>query len=158
MMITLLKKEIIVVKKIMTIEEKRYSTVCSNYLKAFGGILNQIGEGIDSLNSCERTMQVKRSIDKFIETLYNQAASKDIGAECETVKHARDKSEFIKRVIEKWKKQVMEEVLNGVFARRQKELINTKHLNSGHEAASNGGVHEAKKRMKREGIVFSYCS
>ncbi|WP_225416071.1 MULTISPECIES: hypothetical protein [unclassified Wolbachia] len=62
--------------------------------------------------------------------------------------------------MEKRRKQIMGEVLSGMFAQQQKELMNAKHLSHGHEAASDGDVHKAKKRMKsfKGSVVFSYCS
>ncbi len=39
----------------------------------------------------------------------------------------------------------MGEVLSGMFAQQQKELMNAKHLSHEHEAASDEDVHEAKK-------------
>ncbi|KDB19195.1 hypothetical protein wGmm_0582 [Wolbachia endosymbiont of Glossina morsitans morsitans] len=98
-------------------------------------------------------MQIKRSIDRLIETLYSQAASEDIDAEFETTKHTRDKSESMKRVREKRRKQVIEEVLSSMFAQQQKELINAKQ----HETAKDGDVHEAKEKVKSSirGVLFS---
>ncbi|MDM8334801.1 hypothetical protein [Wolbachia pipientis] len=126
-----------------------------DYLKVFEGILNQIDEGIDNLDSYERTMQVKRSIDRLIETLYSQAASEDIDAEFETTKHTRDKSESMKRVMEKRRKQIMEEMLSGIW--QQKELMNVKHLSHGHETAHDEDVLRAKAGMKSsiKGVLFS---
>ncbi|MDG7057517.1 MAG: hypothetical protein LKM43_05250 [Wolbachia endosymbiont of Penenirmus auritus] len=138
-------------------KEKDITQYVQDYLKAFEDILTQIDEKIDNLDSYERTMQVKRSIDRLIETLYSQAASEDIDAEFETTKHTRDKSESKKRVMEKRRKQIMEEVLSGMFAQQQKELMNAKHLSHGHETAHDGDVHEAKRRMKSsiKGVLFS---
>ncbi|WP_395463664.1 hypothetical protein [Wolbachia endosymbiont of Cantharis cryptica] len=133
-------------------KEKDIAQYVQDYLKAFEDILNQIDEGIDNLDSYERTMQIKRSIDRLIETLYSQAASEDIDAEFETTKHTRDKSESIKRVREKRRKQAIEEVLSSI--QQQKEL-NAKRLSHGHE--KDGDVHEAKARMKSSirGVLFS---
>ncbi|MGL9762604.1 MAG: hypothetical protein ACR5LB_10890, partial [Wolbachia sp.] len=103
-------------------KEKDITQYVQNYLKAFEDILTQIDEEIDNLDSYERTMQVKRSIDMLIETLYSQAAYEDIDVELEPTKHTRDKSESKKRVMEKRRKQIMEEVLSGMFAQQQKEL------------------------------------
>ncbi|WP_265033702.1 hypothetical protein [Wolbachia endosymbiont (group A) of Sicus ferrugineus] len=136
-------------------EDKQYIIqYIQDYLKAFEDILNQIDEGIDNSDSYERTMQIKRSIDRLIETLYSQAASEDIDAEFETTKHTRDKSESMKRVREKRRKQAIEEVLSSMFAQQQKELMNAKHLSHGHETAHND---EAKKRVKSSirGVLFS---
>lgn len=125
-----------------------------DYLKSFEDILSKIDEGVDNLDSYERTMQVKRSIDRLIETLYSQAASEDIDAEFETTKQTRDKSESKKRVLEKRKKQMKEEVLSSVFAQQQKELMNNRQK---HEAASDGDIQKAKARMKSSirGVLFS---
>lgn len=121
------------------------------YLKPFEDILSQIDEGVDNLDSYERTMQVKRSIDRLIETLYSQAASEDIDVELETTKHTRDKSESKKRVLEKRKKQLMEEILS---FQQQKELMNSRER---HEVASDGDVQKAKARVKSSirGVLFS---
>lgn len=135
------------------LEEQRKEI--QDYLKLFEDILSQIDEGIDNLDSYERTMQVKRSIDRLIETLYSQAASEDIDAEFETTKHTRDKSESKKRVMEKRKKQVMEEILSGMFAQQQKELMNAKRLNQGHEAASDGDIQKARMKSSIRGVLFS---
>ncbi|CAN2134828.1 Putative uncharacterized protein [Wolbachia pipientis] len=139
-------------------EDKQYIIqYIQDYLKVFEDILNQIDEGIDNSDSYERTMQIKRSIDRLIETLYSQAASEDIDAEFETTKHTRDKSESMKRVREKRRKQVIEEVLSSMFAQQQKELMNAKHLSHGHETAKDGDVHEAKEKVKSSirGVLFS---
>ncbi|MGL9759555.1 MAG: hypothetical protein ACR5LA_12880 [Wolbachia sp.] len=128
-------------------EDKQYIVkYIQDYLKVFEDILNQIDEGIDNLDSYERTMQVKRSIDRLIETLYSQAASEDIDAELETTKHTRDKLESMKRVREKRRKQVIEEVLSGMLVQQQKEHE--------HETAHDD---EAKKRVKSSirGVLFS---
>ncbi|WP_341819590.1 hypothetical protein [Wolbachia endosymbiont (group A) of Brachyopa scutellaris] len=133
-------------------EDKQYIIqYIQEYLKAFEDILNQIDEGIDNSDSYERTMQIKRSIDRLIETLYSQADSEDIDAEFETTKHTRDKSESMKRVREKRRKQVIEEVLSSMFAQQQKELMNAKHE---HETTHDD---EAKKRVKSSirGVLFS---
>ncbi|QOD38215.1 hypothetical protein [Candidatus Wolbachia massiliensis] len=138
-------------------KEKDVVQCAQDYLKAFEDILTQVDEEIDSLDSYERTMQVKRSIDRLIETLYSQAASEDIDVELETTKHTRDKSESMKRVMEKRRKQVMEEVLSSMFAQQQKELMNTTHLSHGHETAKDGDAHEAKRQIKSSirGVLFS---
>lgn len=139
-------------------EDKQYVVqYVQDYLKAFEDILDQIDEGIDKLDSYERTMQIKRSIDRLIETLYSQAASEDIDAELETTKHTRDKSASMKRIREKRRNQVIEEVLSGMFAQQQKDLMNAKHLGHGHETAKDGDVHEAKEKMKSsiKGVLFS---
>ncbi|MFP3036319.1 MAG: hypothetical protein ACEY3A_05050 [Wolbachia sp.] len=138
-------------------KEKDITQYVQDYLKAFEDILTQIDEEIDNLDSYERTMQVKRSIDRLVETLYSQAASEDIDVEFETTKHTRNKSEFKQRIMEKRSKQIMEEVLSGMFAQQQKALMNAKHLSHGHETAHDGDVHEAKRRMKSsiKGVLFS---
>ncbi|MCA4773977.1 hypothetical protein [Wolbachia endosymbiont of Mansonella perstans] len=139
------------------LKEKDTTQYVQDYLKAFEGILAQIDEEIDNLDSYERTMQVKRSIDRLIETLYSQAASEDIDVEFGATKHTRDKSESKKRVMEKRRKQIMEEVLSGMFTQQQKELMNVKHLSYGHETAHDEGVIRAKVRMKSsiKGVLFS---
>ncbi|WP_246210002.1 hypothetical protein [Wolbachia endosymbiont of Atemnus politus] len=132
--------------------EEQQKDIVQDYLKAFENILTQIDEGIDNLGSFERTMQVKRSIDRLIETLYSQSASKNIDTELETTKHSRDKLESKKRVMEKRKKQVMEEILSGI--QQQKELMNAKE---GHEVASDEDIQRTKARMKSSirGVLFS---
>ncbi|GFR13126.1 uncharacterized protein TNCT_419921 [Trichonephila clavata] len=135
------------------LEEQRKEI--QDYLKLFEDILSQIDEGIDNLDSYERTMQIKRSIDRLIETLYSQAASEDIDAEFETTKHTRDKSESMKRVKEKRRKQAIEEVLSSMFAQQQKELMNAKHLSHGHEAASDGDIQKARMKSSIRGVLFS---
>ncbi|MGL9762534.1 MAG: hypothetical protein ACR5LB_10495, partial [Wolbachia sp.] len=77
--------------------------------------------------------------------------------ELEPTKHTRDKSESKKRVMEKRRKQIMEEVLSGMFAQQQKELMNAKHLSHGHETAHDEDVLKAKVRMKSsiKGVLFS---
>ncbi|NSX83759.1 hypothetical protein GOM44_05915, partial [Wolbachia endosymbiont of Atemnus politus] len=133
--------------------EEQQKDIVQDYLKAFEDILTQIDEEIDNLDSYERTMQVKRSIDRLIETLYSQAASEDIDAEFETTKHTRNKLESKKRVMEKRKKQVMEEILSGI--QQQKELMNAKRLNQGHEAASDGDIQKARMKSSIRGVLFS---
>ena len=135
------------------LEEQRKEI--QDYLKLFEDILSQIDEGIDNLDSYERTMQIKRSIDRLIETLYSQAASEDIDAEFETTKHTRDKSESMKRGREKRRKQAIEEVLSSMFAQQQKELMNAKHLSHGHEAASDGDIQKARMKSSIRGVLFS---
>lgn len=135
------------------LEEQRKKI--QDYLKPFEDILNQIDEGVDNLDSYERTMQVKRSIDRLIETLYSQAASEDIDAEFETTKQTRDKSESKKRVMEKRKKQVMEEILSGMFVQQQKEMMNAKRLNQGYEAASDRDIQKARMKSSIRGVLFS---
>ncbi|MGL9718084.1 MAG: hypothetical protein ACR5K9_05325 [Wolbachia sp.] len=132
-------------------QEEQQKDIVQDYLKAFEDILSQIDEEIDNLDSYERTMQVKRSIDRLIETLYSQAASEDIDAEFETTKHTRDKSESKKRVMEKRKKQMTEEILSSMFAQQQKELMNAKRLNQGHEAASD---EKARIKSSVRGVLF----
>ncbi|WP_341808234.1 hypothetical protein [Wolbachia endosymbiont (group E) of Neria commutata] len=128
-----------------------------DYLKDFENILNQIDEGIDKLDSYERTMQIKRSIDRLIETLYSQAASEDINTELETTKNTSDKSASVKRIREKRRKRLVEEILSSMFAQEQKGLINAKHLGHRHETAKDGDVHEAKEKVKSSirGVLFS---
>ncbi len=90
-------------------------------------------------------MQVKRGIDRLIETLYSWAVSEDIDIEFKTAKHNRDKLESMRKSHRKTKEKIMGEVLSGMFAQQQKELMNAKHLSHEHEAASDEDVHEAKK-------------
>jgi hypothetical protein len=136
-------------------EDKQYIIEqIQDYLKDFENILNQIDEGIDKLDSYERTMQIKRSIDRLIETLYSQAASEDINAELATTKHTSNKSASVKRIKEKRRKQVIEEVLSGMFAQEQREL---KPLGHEYETAKSGDIHEAKEQVKFsiKGVLFS---
>ncbi|WCR58352.1 hypothetical protein [Wolbachia endosymbiont of Ctenocephalides felis wCfeJ] len=139
-------------------QQEKIERYVQDYLEAFEAILNQVDEEIDNLDSYERTMQVKRSIDRLIETLYSQAASEDIDAEFETTKHTRDRSESMKRVAEKRKKQIMEEVLSSMFAQQQKEMMNAKHLSHRHETTPHDeDVLKAKARIKSsiKGVLFS---
>lgn len=139
-------------------EEKQYIIQqIQDYLKDFENVLNQIDEGIDKLDSYERTMQIKRSIDRLIETLYSQAASEDINAELETTKNTSDKSASVKRIREKRRKRLVEEILSSMFAKKQNAIINTKHLTHGHETGKDEDVHEAKEKVKSSirGVLFS---
>ncbi|APR98897.1 hypothetical protein [Wolbachia endosymbiont of Folsomia candida] len=129
-------------------EKQQIIQQIQDYLKDFEDILNQIDEGIDKLDSYERTMQIKRSIDRLIETLYSQAASEDINAELETTKHTSERSASVKRIREKRRKRLIEEILSSMFAKEQNVTIDSKHLGHGHETAKDGDVHEAKEKVK----------
>lgn len=129
-------------------DEQYIQKYIEDHFKDFEDILNQIDEGIDKLDSYERTMQVKRSIDRLIETLYSQAASEDINVELETTKYTRDKSNSIKRIQEKRRKQTIEETLSHIFAQQQ-ELTNAKHKTE--------DTHEIKTQVKSsiKEVLFS---
>lgn len=132
-----------------TEEEKQFLEECiKNHLKDFENILNQIDEGIDRIDSYERTMEIKRSIDRLIETLYSQAASEDIDAELEFTTHTRDKSASMKRIRERRRKRDIEAMLSNMFAEQQKNITNSKHLGHGHETEKAADVHEAKEQVK----------
>ncbi|MDG7056295.1 MAG: hypothetical protein LKM44_02280 [Wolbachia endosymbiont of Meromenopon meropis] len=134
-------KKISIRKKVI----KQYSQEYLNFLEKF---LAKINEEIDNLDSYERIMQLKRSIDRLIEILYSQATFEDINVEFVTMKNIRNRSESKKRVIKKRKKQIMEEVLSGVFAQQQKELINLKHLSNRNKIIQHENMHELKKQIK----------
>lgn len=129
-------------------DEQYIQKYIEDHFKDFEDIFTQIDEGIDKLDSYERTMQVKRSIDRLIETLYSQAASEDINVELETTKHTRDKSNSIKRIQEKRRKQTIEETLSHIFTQQQ-ELTNTKHKTE--------DIHEIKTQVKSsiKDVLFS---
>lgn len=129
-------------------DEQYIQKYIEDHFKDFEDILNQIDEGIDKLDSYERTMQVKRSIDRLIETLYSQAASEDINVELETTKYTRDKSNSIKRIQEKRRKQTIEETLSHIFAQQQ-ELTNAKPKTE--------DTHEIKTQVKSsiKEVLFS---
>jgi hypothetical protein len=120
-----------------------------NYLKNFEDLLNKIDEEIDELDSYGRTMEIKRSIDRLIETLYSQAASEDIDIELETTKHTSDKLNSIKRIKEKRKNRTTEEILSNIFAQQQKDMGNVKRATA--------DVHEAKEEIKSsiKSVLFS---
>ncbi|MBD0391161.1 hypothetical protein IC220_01630 [Wolbachia endosymbiont of Pentalonia nigronervosa] len=129
-------------------DEQYIQKYIEDHFKDFEDIFTQINEGIDKLDSYERTMQVKRSIDRLIETLYSQAASEDINVELETTKHTCDKSNSIKRIQEKRRKQTIEETLSHIFTQQQ-ELTNTKHKTE--------DIHEIKMQVKSsiKDVLFS---
>ena len=131
-------------------DEQSLEEYIEDYFKAFEDILNQIDEEIDKLDSYERTMQVKRSIDRLIETLYSQAAPEDIDIELETTKHTSDKLNSMKRIIEK-RKQTIKETLSQIFAQQQKEksLLNAKQ-----KTADIGEVKAQVKSSIKE-VLFS---
>ncbi|MDN5248428.1 MAG: hypothetical protein QWI36_04820 [Wolbachia endosymbiont of Tyrophagus putrescentiae] len=100
-------------------DEQDLQQYIQDYLKQFEDILNQIDEDVDELDSYGKTMEVKRSIDRLIETLYSKAASEDIDTELETTKHTRDKVNSVKRINEK--KKAIEETLIHILAQQQRE-------------------------------------
>ncbi|VVC31030.1 Hypothetical protein CINCED_3A016479 [Cinara cedri] len=121
-------------------ENKQYiQKYIEDHFKDFEDILTQIDKGIDKLDSYERTMQVKRSIDRLIETLYSQAAYEDINVELKTTKYTHDKLSSIKRIQEKRRKQTIEETLSHIFTQQQ-ELTNAKHKTE--------DLHEIKTQVK----------
>ncbi|MDD9331875.1 MAG: hypothetical protein PV340_04610 [Wolbachia sp.] len=141
-------------------EEKQHiAEYIKDYIKTFEDLLNQIDEVVDKLDSYERTVQIKRSIVRLIETLYSQAALEDINTELETTKHTRDKSAYLKRIREKRRRQVIEEVLSNMFAQQQKEkdLVNAKRLCHGYETTKDTNVNKAKEQIKSsiKWVLFS---
>jgi hypothetical protein len=128
----------------LTTDEKQ------NYCHVFQELLNQIDEEINKLDSYERAMQIKRSIDRLIETLYSQATIEDMSVELETMKHI---PEAIHRIKEKRRKRVMKEI---VLAQQQKDREEeVKEMMTNRETIKN--VDEVKKQIKSsiKEVLFS---
>ncbi|OEY86817.1 hypothetical protein BIY23_02185 [Wolbachia pipientis] len=118
-----------------------------NYLYLLQELLDQIDEGVDKIDSYERVMQVKRSIDRLIETLYSQATQEDISVELETMKHIPD---AIHRVKEKRKKRMVKEIiLDQQQKEREKEIKET--------ITTSKDMDETKKQIKSsiKKVLFS---
>ncbi len=117
------------------------------YCHIFQELLDQIDEGIDKLDSYERVMQVKRSIERLIETLYSQATVEDIKVKLEAMKHI---PEAIHRVKEKRKKKEIEKIQHQKEMEREiKETMTDKETKK--------SVDEAKKQVKSsiKEVLFS---
>ncbi|WP_333023334.1 hypothetical protein [Wolbachia endosymbiont of Pentidionis agamae] len=131
-------------------DEKYLKERIEKYLEVFKDLFSQIDEELDGLDSYEKAVQIKRSIDNLIESLYSQAMDEDVDVELETTKPTWKKSESEKRIREKRKRNIIENVLTYLL---QKGKI----LDLSHNQEKNNDVHEVKDQIKLKvrGLIFS---
>ena len=106
-------------------------------------LLKEFEEKIDKLDSYERAIEIKRSIDRLIETLYSKASLEDIETELETTKHTSEKLDSMKRINEKRRKRLYEQMLSHIFSQE-----NTNKINSTNVDHIETDLHEVKEQVK----------
>lgn len=103
-------------------------------------------EEISKIDSYEKLMQLKRSIDSLIEILYSNASFCDIETELDTTKHTQAKLESQKRVQDR-KRKIIESIIAYVAMQQQEVNDNAHSSNLNHIEKENIDIGEIKNRL-----------
>ncbi|XGA08762.1 MAG: hypothetical protein U0X86_001075 [Wolbachia endosymbiont of Xenopsylla cheopis] len=125
------------------LSERKYILVDDSEL--YDNFEQIVDEEISKIDSYQKLMQLKRSIDSLIEILYSNASFSDIETELETTKHTQAKLESQKRVQDK-KRKIIESIITYVAMQQQEADGNASHLN--HIEKENTDIDEVKNKLK----------
>lgn len=113
-----------------------------------------VDEEISKIDSYQKLMQLKRSVDSLIEILYSNASFCDIETELETTKHTQAKLESQKRVQDK-KRKIIESII--AYVAMQQQEVNSHDSDLSHMEKENTDIGEIKDKLKSQvkGVLFA---